>query len=106
MNIDQIIGKLMRDGSLGEEKSSLEAWKEEAEDNIKALEDMRKIASLSSTLIGYEDFNANNAWNSFSSKLENNNVNSQSKNNNKTSLFTLRRISQIAAVSSNKLGIL
>ncbi len=68
MNIDQIIGKLMGDGSVGEEKSALEAWKKEAEDNIKALEDMRKIDSLSNSLSGYEDFGVDQAWDDFSKR--------------------------------------
>jgi len=47
MNIDQIIGKVLGDGPSGEEKAALDTWKKEAEDNIKALEDIRKIAALS-----------------------------------------------------------
>ena len=60
----------MGDGSIGEEKSALEQWKKEAEDNIKALEDIKKIAALSNTLNDYEDFDVDNAWESFSAKIE------------------------------------
>ena len=98
MNIDQIIGKLMGDGSVGEEKSALEAWKKEAEDNIKALEDIKKIASLSSSLSGYEDFNADEAWDSFSSRLDEDNNTDALKERRATPIFSIKNISRIAAI--------
>lgn len=113
MNIDQIIGKLMGDGSIGEEKSALDAWKTEAEENIKALEEMQKIAALSNTLNGYQDFDANNAWESFSSKIENGGTVHQSEQHSvsvdkpsKTSIFSLGNISRIAAILVVVLGSL
>ncbi len=103
MNIDQIIGKLMRDGSVGEERSALDAWKKEAEGNIKALEDIQKIASLSNTLNGYQDFNADDAWDSFSANLENEKTTTISVEH-KASIFSMKNISRIAAVLLVVLG--
>lgn len=107
MNIDQIIGKLMGDGSIGEEKSALEDWKKEAEDNIKALEDIKKISALSSTLNDYEDFNADNAWESFSSKIEEDKAKHVDKYSNPkktTPIFSLSNLAKIAAVLVVVLG--
>ena len=104
MNIDQIIGKLMGDGSIGEEKSALEAWKQETESNIKALEEIQKIASLSNSLQGYEDFNTENAWDSFSSKLENNSAPIKSVKSNSLTIFSLANISRMAAILVVALG--
>ncbi|MDF1696646.1 MAG: FecR domain-containing protein [Saprospiraceae bacterium] len=98
MNIDQIIGKLMGDGSIGEEKSTLEAWKKEAEDNMKALEEIKKIASLSNTLEGYEDFNSDEAWAEFESQLNSQEEKPISKKENKTSVFSIGYLARIAAV--------
>ena len=98
MNINRIIAKLMGDGSIGEEQSTLEAWKKEAEDNIKALEDIRKIAALSNTLNGYEDFNPDNAWNNFESNLDASNQTETVESKPKATLFSIRNLSRIAAV--------
>jgi len=67
MNIDQIIGKVLGGGPSGEEKAALETWKKEAEENIKALEDIRKIAAMSEELKDYHDFDADAAWEQMSS---------------------------------------
>ena len=104
MNIDQIIGKLMGEGSVGEEKSALDAWKKEAEDNIKALEDIRKIATLSNTMHGYEDFDADNAWNSFEVNMEGNKQINAHHNKKTASIFTINNLSRIAAVLVILLG--
>jgi ferric-dicitrate binding protein FerR (iron transport regulator) len=87
----------MGDDSIGEEKNALDAWKKEAEDNIKALQDMQKIASLSNTLGGYEDFNADQAWESFSAQLEKEKT-SDPPNAKKTSIFSIKYLSRIAAI--------
>ena len=101
MNIDQIIGRLMGDDSQGEERSALEAWKKEAEENVKALEEIKKIASLSDTLKDYEDFDSENAWESFASTMEEEldvDVSGASKKDKNTRFFSLKRLSQIAAI--------
>jgi len=98
MNIDQIIGKLMGDGSVGEEKSALEDWKKEAEENMKALADMRKIESLSNTLNGYEDFNVDNAWDTFSKNLDEGLVKIGVEKEQKASIFSIKNLSKIAAI--------
>jgi len=105
MNIDQIIGRLMGDGSVGEEKSALDAWKKEAEENIKALEEMQKIAALSNSLNGYEDFDVDDAWENFSSKVENGKTNNQLQSDSipevkksKTTIFSMSFITRIAAI--------
>lgn len=121
MNIDQIIGKMMGDGSIGDEKSALESWKKEAQENIKALEDIRKISALSDTLKDYQDFNEEDAWSNFEntlSQLE------QKEQTNKTetpiislsedkkdkkdkiSIFNLKNLSRIAAVAVILIGAL
>jgi transmembrane sensor len=104
MNIDQIIGKLMGDGSVGEEKSALEAWKKEAEDNISALKDIRKIAALSNTLNGYEDFDTNDAWNSFENKMESDTPVAPNENKKSASIFSINNLTRIAAVLVVVLG--
>ena len=113
MNIDQVIGKLMGDGSIGEERSALDAWKKEAEENAKGLEEMQKIATLSSTLNGYQDFNADNAWDSFSDTLKEDSATVQlsadSKvitENHKTSIFSLKNLARIAAIAVAVVGSL
>lgn len=88
----------MGDGSVGEEKSALEAWKKEAEDNIKALEDMRKIESLSNTLSGYQDFNTDNAWDLFTEKLDINLGIEEDRKEHETSIFSITNLSKIAAI--------
>ncbi len=70
MNIDQIIGKMMGNSSMHKEKSALESWKKEAIDNIQALKDIKKIASMSDTLNGYQDFDEDSAWERFEHRLE------------------------------------
>ena len=98
MNIDQIIGKLMGDGSVGEEKSALEAWKKETEDNIKALDDIRKISTLSNTLNGYEDFDADQEWNFFENKMESNTPVATNENKKSTAIFSIKNLTRIAAI--------
>lgn len=95
----------MGDGSVGEEKSALDDWKKEAEENIKALEEIQKIAALSNTLNGYEDYNADNAWNAFESKIEGekvddtlNVVSNNEVSKSKTSVFSIKNLSKIAAI--------
>ena len=94
----------MGDGSVGEERSALDSWKKETEDNIKALEDIQKIASLSNSLTGYQDFNVDDAWNSFSSKIEESQISYDVKSSNKTPIISLRSLSRIAAVLVIVLG--
>ncbi|MEM9549400.1 MAG: FecR domain-containing protein [Bacteroidota bacterium] len=105
MNIDQIIGKLMGDGFVGEEKSALEAWKKEAEDNIKALQEIKKIAAFSNSLKGYEDYNTDAAWDSFAASMESDSDSVkkadevQSKPEKRgASIFTLGYLARIAAI--------
>lgn len=109
MNIDQIIGKLMGDQSIGEEKSALDTWKKEAEDNIKALEDIRKIGELSGTLSGYEDFNEDEAWAQFEqanfseARIEKNDLieepvtDNQLKDKEEAKVFRLNSMIKVAA---------
>jgi ferric-dicitrate binding protein FerR (iron transport regulator) len=118
MNIDQIIGKMMGDGSLGDEKSALDSWKKEAEENMKALEDIRKISSLSDTLKDYQDFNEDEGWSVFENSLLENNSEKQTlegdispkslntNSNKKTSILSLRNIARVAAVAVILLGAL
>ncbi len=118
MNIDQIIGKMMGDGSIGDEKSALESWKKEAQENIKALEDMRKISALSDTLKDYQDFNEEDAWSAFENTLSQSNTQEEtvktdipviSLNDNKESkksIFSLKNLSRIAAVAVIVMGAL
>jgi len=104
MNIDQIIGKLMGDDSIGEEKSALETWKKEAEENIKALEEIKKIASFSSSMKGYKEFDADAAWNDFEQKMEDspaveaNDDNSSKTEESGASIFQMNKWRAIAAV--------
>jgi len=97
----------MGDGSVGEEKSALEAWKKEAQDNMKALEDIQKIAALSNTLSDYEDYNVDGAWDSFSASIESNSnnngngsdaVEATSTHTQETSIFSIRNLARIAAI--------
>lgn len=91
----------MGDGSIGEEKSALEAWKKEAEENIRALEDIQKIAAFSKTLKGYQDFNTDDAWEMFSDQVSNKEeevVDTVAEKKSSTKFFTLSRLSRIAAV--------
>jgi len=113
MNIDQIIGKLMGDGSVGEERSALDAWKKEAEENAKALEEIQKIAAFSSTMTGYKDFNVDSAWDSFSDTLIDNNGPDQKSlntetdtNTKKASIFSIKNFSRVAAVAVLAIGSL
>ncbi len=103
----------MGDGSVGEEKSALEAWKKEAQDNMRALEDIQKIASLSSTLSDYEDFNADGAWDSFSASIEDKTstngsdiIEEDSTPVQKTSIFSIGKMARIAAVLVAVVGCL
>ena len=59
----------MGDSAMMEEKSSIEAWKAEAEENMKALADIHKLAKLSEDLKGYESYDAESSWDAFSSTL-------------------------------------
>ncbi len=118
MNIDQIIGKMMGDGSIGDEKSALESWKKEAEENINALEDIRKISSLSDTLKDYQDFNEEEGWSAFENTLLQNNSEKENPNpdtliksidtniEKETSILNLRNIARVAAVAVIVLGTL
>ena len=125
MDIDQIIGKMMGDGSIGDEKSALESWKKEAEENIKALEDIRKISKLSDTLKGYKNFSEEDAWSAFEDTISESNIDQketissqigtkpdaqvitlESAENKKTSIFTFKNFSKIAAVAIVLLGAL
>ena len=108
----------MGNDSMGDEKSALESWKKEAEENIKALEDIRKISALSDTLKDYQDFNEDDAWSAFENTLSQTNHKEQTSpfeisvaevNNNtekKTSIFSLRNISRVAAIAVIVLGAL
>lgn len=115
MNIDRIIGKVMGDVSIGDEKSALESWKKEAEENIKALADMRKISELSDSLKGYADFNEDEAWKAFEytivQKGNNAAVNpataktiSHNVNTKETKIFSLGMLSKIAAIAVVVMG--
>ena len=119
MNIDRIIGKVMGDDSIGDERSALESWKKEAEENIKALADMRKISELSDSLEGYTDFNEDEAWTAFEGSLvEEGNIitlnnaskidtsTTQNTNSKKNNIFNLRNLSKIAAIAVLAFGAL
>jgi len=112
MNIDQIIGKMMGDDSLGDEKSALESWKKEAEENIKALEDIRKISALSEELKGYEDFDSESGWESFEQNLEDETKVVELVNETTTEVktsakqFSIGRWSSVAAVAVLLIGSL
>ncbi|MGK0316607.1 MAG: transmembrane sensor [Saprospiraceae bacterium] len=118
MNIDQIIGKMMGDGSIGDEKSAIDSWKKEAEENIKALEDIRKISVLSDSLKDYQDFNEEGAWSTFQNTLSLTNSEEQAiktktqeiqinaKTNEDKKIFSLRNIIKVAAVAVILLGAL
>ena len=97
----------MGDGSQGEERSALEAWKKEAEENVKALEEIKKIASLSDTLKDYEDFDSDGAWESFASTVEDEievEVSESATKDKNTRFFSLKRLSQIAAILVMAIG--
>jgi len=114
MNIDQIIGRALGSSMGGEERSALEEWKREAEDNIQAASDMRKIAALSDSMKGYEDFDADEAWRNFEGNLpahetdndsgEINVITNDSENKEKARIFTIANLSKIAAVAVIVLG--
>ncbi len=121
MNIDRIIGKMMGDASIGDEKSALDAWKKEAEENMKALADMKKISMLSDTLSGYTDFNEDEAWAAFENKLQENkdfainkdnelpSNSNQTKTNSdsqKTSVINIKILSRVAAIAVLAFGAL
>ena len=118
MNIDQIIGKMMGDGSIGDEKSALDSWKKEAEENIKALEDIRKISALSDGLKDYQDFNAEDGWLSFENKLpiaksedqtlqtDTAPISINAKADKKTKIFNLNSLLKVAAIAVILLGAL
>jgi len=90
----------MGDGSIGEEKNALEAWKKEAEENKRALEEIQKIAAFSDTLEGYQDFEADHAWDSFAASLEveDNDVKEADRSGQEAQVFSIRRFVKIAAV--------
>jgi len=95
----------MGDDSLGDEKSALESWKKEAEENIKALEDIRKISALSEDLKGYQDFDSDAGWDVFEKglKKEDNiipiNVKSKPEVETKTKQFSFAKWSAVAAIA-------
>jgi len=92
MNIDGIIGKLMGDSSSLEEKDLLKEWREEAEDNLQAINDIKKIAALSNEMKSYEDFDADSAWEGFESKMD---ETTEPSTNTKT--FSIYKWSAVAA---------
>lgn len=118
MNIDQIIGKMMGDGSIGDEKSAIDSWKKEAEENIKALDDIRKISALSDTLKNYQDFNEEDGWSTFENTLSLSNSDEQTLKTDssefsiktevgkKTNIFSLNIIIKVAAFAVILLGAL
>lgn len=108
----------MGDGSIGDEKSALDSWKKEAEGNIKALEDIRKISALSDSMKHYKDFNAEEAWSAFentltltssgeqTSKSASQEISVNTKLDSNTRIFNLKNITKIAAVAVILLGAL
>ncbi len=61
MNIDQLLGKILGGEITKEELSMLKEWKNEAKDNLEALEEMKKIAALSEEMPSYTQYNVEEA---------------------------------------------
>lgn len=62
MNIDQVIAKYVLGKQSKAELDHLELWKKETEDNLNALKQMKDIWSESDILLGYQDFNTEEAY--------------------------------------------
>lgn len=69
-HIDQIVGKMLGEEGIGEEREILDSWIKEAKDNAKALADMQEIAKVSDTLKGYQDFDTDQAWDDFNENID------------------------------------
>lgn len=68
MKIDQLIAKYLLNKNSKEELDQLEIWKKETEENLNVLRQMESIWQESDMLLGYQDFNAEAAYNKWQSK--------------------------------------
>ncbi len=62
MSLENILGRFFSSQASKEELQQLDDWKNEAEDNIEALNEMNEIWEKSNDLKNYEKFDTNKAW--------------------------------------------
>ena len=70
MEINNLIANYLTGKASNDELESLNLWKEESKENLKALEQMKANWSELDELKDYNDYNAEEAWDSLDSKLE------------------------------------
>lgn len=70
MNIDQIIAKVLAGKATSEELSALDTWKQEAQDNIKAIKEMQAIDTAVIDIKEYKTFDVDAAWKQFEHGME------------------------------------
>lgn len=69
MNIDQIITKVLAGQASAEELASLNAWKQESEDNLSKLSELRMLHETADGLRDYQAFDTDAAWTNVSTQL-------------------------------------
>jgi len=70
MEINNLIANYLTGKASNDELESLNLWKEESKDNLKALEQMKANWSELDELKDYNDYNAEEAWDALDSKLD------------------------------------
>ncbi len=70
MDINQIIAKVLAGKASQEELEALNIWKQEAKDNIKAIQEMKAIDTVMSDLGDYKSYDVEDAWSKVKPNIE------------------------------------
>ena len=98
MNINNLIARFLVNKTTKEEWDTLDAWKQESQENLNELMEMQTIWKDSVDLKGYQDFDKKSAWDLINDKTEDDLLSKVSKKSAK--FINLRWVAGIAAAIS------
>ena len=94
MDLENLLARIFNDEASTEEKAQLELWKQEGEDNLKALQEMGVIWDDSNELKDYHQYDENKAWQKLNSAIVSEELKTPVKNE---SYSIVRRFMPLAA---------